>query len=116
LKIQDGGRRHLGFYQNVNNYRTDWALWLKFELRIPRLNINWKISSKVQNFENPRWRRPPFWIYQSSNNFCMDWAYWLQLEPHIHTYIQQKLDNFIKRAKLWKSKIAAAPILNLSKR
>ena len=23
LKIQDGGRRHLGFYQNVNNFRTD---------------------------------------------------------------------------------------------
>ena len=23
LKIQDGGRRHLGFYQNVDNFRTD---------------------------------------------------------------------------------------------
>ena len=23
LKIQDGGRRHLGFYQNVNNFRMD---------------------------------------------------------------------------------------------
>ena len=62
LKIQDGGGRHLGFYQNVNNFRMNQAFGLQFELCIPRHNRNWKISSKVQNFENPRWRPPPSWI------------------------------------------------------
>jgi hypothetical protein len=28
LKIQDGGRRHLGFYQSVNNFRMDRAFGL----------------------------------------------------------------------------------------
>ena len=62
LKIQDGGRRHLGFNQNVNNFRMDWAFGLKFELLIHWHNRNWKISPKVQNFENPRWWPPPSWI------------------------------------------------------
>jgi hypothetical protein len=38
LKMQDGGRRHLGFNQNVNNFCTDSAFWLQFELRISRRN------------------------------------------------------------------------------
>jgi glutamate formiminotransferase len=63
LEIQDGHGRHLGFYQNVNNFRKDWAFWLQFEQRIPRHNRNWKISSKVQNFEKPKWRPTPSWIF-----------------------------------------------------
>jgi hypothetical protein len=27
-----------------------------------------------ENFENPRWRRPPSWILKNVNNFCMDEA------------------------------------------
>ncbi len=28
--------------------------------------------SKMQNFKNPRWRRPPSWIYKNVNNVRMD--------------------------------------------
>jgi len=55
-KIQDGGRPPSWIYKNVNNFRMDWAFWLKFELHIPWRNRNWKISSEMRNFENPRWR------------------------------------------------------------
>ena len=44
LKIQDGGRRYLGFYQYVNNFRMDRAFGLQFELCIPKHNINWNLS------------------------------------------------------------------------
>ena len=57
LKIQHGGRPPSWIYQNVNNFRVEWAFWLKFELHIPNWhNRNWKISSEMQNFENPTWR------------------------------------------------------------
>jgi hypothetical protein len=48
LKIQDGGRRHLGFYQSVNIFRMDRANGLQLELCIPRYNRKWKISSKIK--------------------------------------------------------------------
>jgi hypothetical protein len=41
-------------YQNVNNFRLDCTIWLQFELHIPKHNRNWKISSKMRNFEYPR--------------------------------------------------------------
>jgi hypothetical protein len=99
LKIQNGGRRHLGFYQHADYFCTGWACGLKFELNIPRHNTNWKISSKVENFENSRWRRPPSWICQNVNNFCMNWAIWLQFELHILNHdrnwkVSSQMQNF----------------------
>jgi len=63
LKTQDGGRPPSCIYQNVNNFCMGWAIMLQFELHIPRRDRNWKISSKMRNFENPSWLRPPSWIY-----------------------------------------------------
>ena len=68
----------------ANNFDADSAFWLQFQLCISRRNWNYKISSQVQYFENPRWRRPPSWIHQNVNDFCMDWAICLQFELYIH--------------------------------
>ena len=42
LKIQDDDWPPSWIYQNVNNFRMDWAIWLKFELHIPCRYRNWE--------------------------------------------------------------------------
>jgi len=74
LKIEDGGAPSW-IYQNVNNFRMDWAFWLKFEMHTPWHNRIGKFHQKCKILKIQDGGRPPCWIYQNVNNFCMDWAF-----------------------------------------
>ena len=88
-KIQDGGGRHLGFQKNVYNFRKDKAILTKFHQHIPGTNCRRPYRSKMQNCQNPRWRRPPSWISENVNNFRKDQAIitkFHQLTPGTNCY------------------------------
>jgi len=113
LKIQDGGRPPSWIYQNVNNFRVDWAFWLKFGLNIPWRNRNWKISPECEFWKSKMaaGRRLEFtkmlinsaWIELFGWN--LDWIYLGITE----------IGKFHKKAKFWKSKMAACRHLEFTK-
>jgi len=112
LKIQDGGGRHLEFRKilivsaRMKRFSPNFnSIYLALAFIDPR--------GRYANFPNPRWRRPPSWISKNINSFRKNEAILTKFQQHIpgtSLYRSPRVDMGI-----FKSKMAAAAILNFEK-